>query len=80
MTRLLNCWAYKSEQESIALKALIFGLALFLQKNILILKVQEKSETLKRRLYLWKNGQIDQLSSKVKQFKTKCKKNFLKKN
>ena len=80
MTRLVNCWAYKSEQESIVLKTLIFGLFYYYKKTFLILKIQEKSETLKRRLYLWKNGQIDQLSSKVKRFKTNCKKKFLKKN
>ena len=39
---------------------------LLLQKNSLNSKSKENSETMKRRLSLWKNGQLDQLMFEVK--------------
>ena len=38
---------------------------LLLQKNSLNSKSKENSETMKRRLSLWKNGQLDQLMFEV---------------
>ena len=61
MTRLVNCWTNKSDLETIALKALMIVPGLLLQKTSLNSKLKENSETLKRRLLLWKNGQLDQL-------------------
>ena len=61
MTRLVNCWTNKSDLETIALKALMIVPGLLLQKTSLNSKSKENSETLKRRLSLWKNGQLDQL-------------------
>ena len=54
-------WTYKLHLETIALKALMIMPTLLLQKTSLNLKSKENSETLKRRLSLWKNGQLDQL-------------------
>ena len=61
MTKLVNCWTNKSDLETIALKALMIVPGLLLQKTTLNSKSKENSETLKRRLSLWKNGQLDQL-------------------
>ena len=61
MIRLVNSWTYKSDLETIALKALMILPGLLLQKTSLNSKSKENSETLKRRLLLWKNGQLDQL-------------------
>ena len=61
MTRLVNCWTNKSDLETIALKALMIVPGLLLQKTSLNSKSKENSETLKRRLSLWKNWQLDQL-------------------
>ena len=61
MTRLVNCWTNRSDLETIALKALMIVPGLLLQKTSLNSKSKENSETLKRRLSLWKNGQLDQL-------------------
>ena len=61
MIRLVNSWTYKSNLETIALKALMIMPGLLLQKTSLNSKSKENSETLKRRLSLWKNGQLDQL-------------------
>ena len=61
MIRLVNSWTYKSDLETIALKALMIMLCLLLQKTFLNSKSKENSETLKRRFSLWKNGQLDQL-------------------
>ena len=54
-------WTYKLHLETIALKALMIMPSLLLQKPSLNLKSKENSETLKPRLSLWKNGQLDQL-------------------
>ena len=61
MIRLVNSWTYKSDLETITLKALMIMLCLLLQKTFLNSKSKENSETLKRRLSLWKNRQLDQL-------------------
>ena len=58
MTKLENSWTYKSDLETIALKTLMIMPSLILQKTS---KSKENSETLKGRLSLWKNGQLDQL-------------------
>ena len=58
--RLVNSWTYKSDLETIAFKALMIMPGLLLQKTFLNSKSKENSETLKRRLLLWKNGQLDQ--------------------
>ena len=44
MTRLVNCWTYKSEQEQIALKVLMILTALLLQKATLNSKEKEKEK------------------------------------
>ena len=59
--RLVNSWTYKLDLETIALKALMIMPCLLLQKTFLNSKSKENSETLKRRLSLWKNRQLDQL-------------------
>ena len=59
--RLVNSWTYKLDLETIALKALMIMPCLLLQKTFLNSKSKENSETLKRKLWLWKNGQLDQL-------------------
>ena len=61
MAKLVNSWTYKSDLETIALKALMIRPSLLLQKASSNSKSKENSETLKRRLSLWKNGQLDQL-------------------
>ena len=61
MIRLVNSWTYNSDLETITLKALMIMLCLLLQKTFLNSKSKENSETLKRRLSLWKNRQLDQL-------------------
>ena len=63
MLRLLNSWTYKSDLETIALKALMIMPGLLLQKKKAFLnsKSKENSETPKQILSLWKNGQLDQL-------------------
>ena len=44
MTRLVNCWTYKSEQEQIALKVLMILTVLLLQKTTLNSKEKEKEK------------------------------------
>ena len=44
MTRLVNCWTYKSEQEQIALKVLMILTALLLQKTTLNSKERKKEK------------------------------------
>ena len=61
MIRLVNSWTYKLDLETIALKALMIMPGLLLQKTSLNSKSKENSEILKRRLLLWKNGQLDHL-------------------
>ena len=61
MIRFVNCGTYKSDLETIALKTLIIMPGLLLQKIYLNSKSKENFEKLKRRLSLWKNGQLDQL-------------------
>ena len=61
MIRFVNCRTYKSDLETIALKTLIIMPGLLLQKIYLNSKSKENFEKLKRRLSLWKNGQLDQL-------------------
>ena len=61
MIRLVNGLTYKPNLETIALKALMIMPGLLLQRTSLNSKSKENSETLKRRLLFWKNGQLDQL-------------------
>ena len=61
MIRLVNSWTYKLDLETIALKVLMIMPGLLLQKTSLNSKSKENSEILKRRLLLWKNGQLDHL-------------------
>ena len=44
MTRFVNCWTYKSEQEQIALKVLLILTALLLQKTTLNSKERKKEK------------------------------------
>ena len=60
ITKLVNSWTYKSDLETTALKALMVMPNLLLQKASLNSKLKENSETLKRGLSLWKNGQLVQ--------------------
>ena len=71
MIRLVNSWTYKSDLETIALKALMIMPGLLLQKTFLNSKSKENFETLKRRLFLWKNGQLDQFIFERKTIKTR---------
>ena len=61
MIRRVNSWIYKSDLEIKALKALMIMPGLLLQKTSLNSNSKENSETLKRILSLWNNGQLDQL-------------------
>ena len=45
MTRLINSWTFRSEQDTIAMKANLTA-----SKNILYIKIQNNVETLRRRL------------------------------
>ena len=56
--KTVNSWIYKSDLETIALMIMP---GLLLQETSLNLKSKEISETLKERLSLWKNGQLDQI-------------------
>ena len=69
--RLVNSWTYKSDLETIAFKALMIMPGLLLQKTFLNSKSKENSETLKRRLLLWKNGQLDQFIFERKTIKAR---------
>ena len=61
MTRLINSWTFRSEQDTIAMKALMVLPTLLLQKTSFTLESKDKVETLKRRLNLWKYRQIKKL-------------------
>ena len=61
MIRRVNSWIYKSDLEIKALKALMIMPGVLLQKTSLNSNSKENSETLKRILSLWNNGQLDQL-------------------
>ena len=61
MIRRVNSWIYKSDLEIKALKSLMIMPGLLLQKTSLNSNSKENSETLKRILSLWNNGQLDQL-------------------
>ena len=58
MTRIINNWTFKSEQDSIAMKALMVLPTLLLQKTSFTPKSKDNAETLKRRLDQWKDGQF----------------------
>ena len=60
MIRLVNSLTYKLDLEITVLKELMIMPGLLLQKTLLNSKSKENSETLKRRLSLWKNGHLDQ--------------------
>ena len=70
MIRLVNSWTYKSDLETL-LETLMIMPGLLLQKTFLNSKSKENSETLKRRLLLWKNGQLDQFIFERKTIKAK---------
>ena len=61
MTRLVNSWTFRSEQDTIAMKILMVLPTLLLKKTSLISKSKGNVETFKRRLNLWKDGQIEKL-------------------
>ena len=61
MIRLVNSLTYKLDLEITVLKELMIMPGLLLQKTLLNSKSKENSETLKRRLLLWKNEHLDQL-------------------
>ena len=58
LTRLINSWAYRSEQDTIAMKALMVLPTLLLQKTSFTSKSKDNVQTLKRRLRVrWANRQ-----------------------
>ena len=59
--RLINSWTFRSEQDSIAMKALMVLPTLLLQKTSFTSKSKDNVETLKRRFNQWKDGQIEKL-------------------
>ena len=59
MTRLINSWTFRSEQDTIAMKALMVLPTLLLQKTSFTSKSKDNVETLKRRFNQWKDGQIE---------------------
>ena len=75
MIRLENSWTYKSFLETIAPKALMIMPGLLLRKTSLNSKSKENSETMKRRLSLSKNGQLDQLMFERKTIQDTLKSN-----
>ena len=60
MTRLINSWTFRSEQDT-AMKALMVLPTLLLQKTSFTSKFKDNVETLKRRLNQRKDGQIEKL-------------------
>ena len=56
MTRLINSWTLRSEQDSIAMKALMVLPTLLGQKTSFTSKSKDNVQTLKRRLNPWKEG------------------------
>ena len=66
MTKLINSSTFRSEQGTIAMKALMVLPHLLLQKTSFTSKSKENAETLKIRLSQWKNGQIEKLLVKDK--------------
>ena len=54
MTKLVNCWTYKTEQDSIAMKTLMILPILLVQKNIF----QTKSKRKRRKLKDYHNGKM----------------------
>ena len=61
MTRLINCWTFRSEQDTIAMKALMVVTTLLLQKTFFISKSKDNVKPLKRRLNQWKDGDMEKL-------------------
>ena len=61
MTRLINSWTFRSEQDTIAMKAPMVLPTLLLQKTSFTSKSKDNIETLKRKLNQWKDGQIEKL-------------------
>ena len=66
MTRLINSWTFRLEQDTIATKALIVSPTLLLKKYRFTSKSKDNLETLKRRLIQWKYGQIEKLLAEGK--------------
>ena len=66
MARLINSWTFRSEQDTIAMKALIVLPTLLLQKTSLTSKSKDNVEASKRRFNQWKDGQIEKLLVKGK--------------
>ena len=56
MIRLINSWTFRSEQDSIAMKALMVLPTLLRQKTSFTSKPKDNVQTLKRRLNQWKEG------------------------
>ena len=61
MTRVLNSWIFRSEQDNIAMKDLMVLLTLLLQKTSFTSKSKNNVESLKRRINHWKDEQIEKL-------------------
>ena len=63
MVKQMNDWSSKSPHRDISLKALMVMPSLLLQKTSMKCKRSETKQHLKRRLQLWKNGDINDLLS-----------------
>ena len=61
MTRLIRSWSSKSELRDIAWKCVMTMPSLLLQKPSRVSKSKDHTEALKRRLVLWKSGNIKAL-------------------
>ena len=70
-TRLILDWVNDSPLQSIAIKALIIMPLLLLQKCSKNSKAQDHTESLKRRLKLWKEGDFDGLVREVRFIQSK---------
>jgi hypothetical protein len=61
LTMHINQWNNKSDKQQIALKAFFVLLSVGLQKPGPKSKAKDHKECLKKRIVLWKNGEIDKL-------------------
>jgi hypothetical protein len=66
VARLLQCYADASNLEIVALKACMVMQVLLLQKPSSKSKAKDHSLCLKRRLEMWKNGQVEELFQECK--------------
>ena len=79
MTRLINSWTFRSEQDTIAMKTLMVFPNLLLQKTSFTSKSKDNVKTLKRRLNQWKDGKREKLLAEGKAIQKRLFKGSVKK-